>query len=140
MSDQLLNVDEVAQQLKLHPKTVLRYIHDGRLPAVRVGKSYRISRAELDAFAGFSSGRTRMDLSAHTTCVTEIPDLTMEEAERIASFLQSAAMSGHGDMPRLHLHTAYDPFVRALKAVVIGSPSHVGRLLEMLDLNIGMRR
>ena len=37
MSETLLSVDQAAEQLKLHPKTVIRYIRDGRLPAARIG-------------------------------------------------------------------------------------------------------
>lgn len=138
MSQQLLTVEQAAQQLNLHPKTVLRYIRDGRLAATRVGKSYRILRAELDAFAGFASGTSKTDTSARSTCITDIPDVTVEVAERIATFLQSAAMTGGASTP-LHLQTAFDPLAKALKVVAIGSPSDVGRLLEMLHLHVRAR-
>ena len=39
MSTTLFTVEQAAQRLNLHPKTVLRYIRDGQLPATRVGKS-----------------------------------------------------------------------------------------------------
>ena len=32
MSQQLVTVEQAAQELSLHPKTVLRYIRDNRLP------------------------------------------------------------------------------------------------------------
>jgi len=139
MSYPTVTVEQAAQQLGLHPKTVLRYIHDGRLPATRVGKSYRILSTELDAFAGFTSGRSEADQSARTTCITEIPGVTVEAAERIATFLQSAALTGDAGTPPLHLQTAFDPTTRALKVVAIGSPSDVGRLLEMLQLRMRAR-
>jgi excisionase family DNA binding protein len=46
----LYSVREVADQLGVHPETVRRLIHDGRLDAVRVG---RVLRVEGQAFAGF---------------------------------------------------------------------------------------
>ncbi|WP_137391691.1 helix-turn-helix domain-containing protein [Rhodoligotrophos defluvii] len=140
MSRQLLTVEQAAEQLNLHAKTVLRYIRDGRLPATRVGKSYRIPRADLDAFAGLASGRSDMDTGARTTCITEIPGVTVEAAERIATFLQSAAMTGDAGTSPLHLQTAFDPLAKVLKIVAIGSPSDVGTLLKMLHLHIGARR
>jgi len=45
-----LTVKQVAAYLQLHKLTVYRYIRDGQLPASRVGKAYRIRRADLDAF------------------------------------------------------------------------------------------
>jgi excisionase family DNA binding protein len=52
MSEELYTVEMAAERLKLHPKTVLRFIRDGRLRATRIGKSYRILRSDLDAFGG----------------------------------------------------------------------------------------
>ena len=46
----LYSVRQVADQLGVHPETVRRLIHDGRLEAVRVG---RVLRVDGRAFAGF---------------------------------------------------------------------------------------
>ena len=44
----LLTVPEVAQWARVHPKTVLRWIHADRLKAVRFGsRTYRIPEAEV---------------------------------------------------------------------------------------------
>ena len=48
--DALLSVREVADALGVHPETIRRLIHDGRLDAIRVGRVLRIDRAELDRF------------------------------------------------------------------------------------------
>ncbi|HLZ28546.1 MAG TPA: AAA family ATPase [Chloroflexota bacterium] len=45
--DRFLTTDEVAKRLNLHQNTVIRYIRDGRLPAAKVGKSYRIKENAL---------------------------------------------------------------------------------------------
>lgn len=41
-------VDEAAARLRLHRNTILAWIKDGRLRAVKPGKSYMIPRAALD--------------------------------------------------------------------------------------------
>lgn len=46
----LVSVREVAGELGVHPETVRRLIHDGRLDAVRVGRVLRVHRAALDGF------------------------------------------------------------------------------------------
>jgi excisionase family DNA binding protein len=46
----LLTVSEVAAAMRVSNMTVYRLIKLGQLPAVRVGKSYRIRQSELDAF------------------------------------------------------------------------------------------
>ncbi len=134
MSETLLSVDQAAEQLKLHPKTVIRYIRDGRLPATRIGKSYRIEQARLDAFAGVASGHATGDVRA--TCVVDIPDITLQRAERLATFLGAAAMAGDASTPALHLSTAFDPATGTMKVVLIGSPSDTAGLLQMLQLQL----
>jgi len=139
MSDLIITVEQAAEELNLHPKTVLRYIRDGRLPATRVGKSYRIARARLDAFAGIARGKAESGIDARATCIVEIADIALVGAERTATFLQSVAMTGDAETAPLHVQTAFDPSTRSLKVVAIGSPSDVGRLLEMLQLQLRAR-
>lgn len=136
MSDHLVTVEQAATQLNLHPKTVLRYIRDGRLAATRIGKSYRITRVALDAFAGVASGVPESAASARATCVVDIPDIDVTMAERMATFLQAFAMTGTADTPQLQLQTAFDPATRSLKVVLIGIPADVGKLLEMLQMQM----
>ncbi|MFN2556945.1 MAG: helix-turn-helix domain-containing protein [Nitriliruptorales bacterium] len=48
--DQLLTVSEVAADLRVSNMTVYRLIRGGQLPALRVGRNYRIRRADLEAY------------------------------------------------------------------------------------------
>ena len=41
---------EVAAQLGVHPETIRRLIHDGRLDAVRVGRVLRVQKHAVDSF------------------------------------------------------------------------------------------
>lgn len=46
----LLTVSEVASGMRVSNMTVYRLIKNGELPAVRVGKGYRIRESELQRF------------------------------------------------------------------------------------------
>ena len=48
--DSLYSVREVAGQLGVHPETIRRLIHDGRLDAVRVGRVLRVHRNAVESF------------------------------------------------------------------------------------------
>lgn len=50
MSDQLLTAAEVADQLRVSTMTIYRLIRRGELPAVRVGRNYRVRDRDLSAF------------------------------------------------------------------------------------------
>lgn len=140
MSNTLMTVEQAAEALKLHPKTVLRHIREGRLSATRIGKSYRIERARLDAFAGITSGRTEPPRDARATVIVEVPALTSETAERLATFLGAAAMAGDAKTRPLHFNTAFDPISGKLKIVLIAAPSDAARLLELIELQLGLPR
>lgn len=50
VSETLYSVRQVADTLGVHPETIRRLIHDGRLDAVRIG---RVLRVEANSLAGF---------------------------------------------------------------------------------------
>lgn len=52
-------VQEVADLLKLHWQSVLTYIKNGELEAVKLGKGYRISQQALDTFIAKRTTKTK---------------------------------------------------------------------------------
>lgn len=140
MSNMLMTVEQVAEELNLHPKTVLRYIREGRLEATRIGKAYRIDRARLDAFAGVARGHARPARDVRATVIVEVPALTTETAERMATFLGAVALGGDAESRPLHLNTAFDPTTGNLKIVLIAAPTDAARLLELIELQLGLPR
>lgn len=55
MSPSLLTAAEVADQLRVSTMTIYRLIRRGELPAVRVGRNYRVRVQDLDTYL---SGQT----------------------------------------------------------------------------------
>ncbi len=50
MPDQQMTVEEVADELRVHPETVRQWIRERELDAFDTGRGYRISRTDLDDF------------------------------------------------------------------------------------------
>ena len=46
----ILNINEVADMLRLTPATVYKYASDGTIPCVRVGRNYRFSKELLESW------------------------------------------------------------------------------------------
>ena len=46
---ELLTTEEAAAYLRLHPRTISRLIKQGELPGVKVGRQWRVRRADLEA-------------------------------------------------------------------------------------------
>lgn len=54
-----LTVAEVADVMRVSRMTVYRLVHGGELPAVRVGRSFRVPQDALDAYLAASSIQRR---------------------------------------------------------------------------------
>jgi excisionase family DNA binding protein len=50
MPEKQFTVEEVAEELRVHPETVRQWIREGELDAFDTGRGYRISRKDLDDF------------------------------------------------------------------------------------------
>ncbi len=136
MSEQLHTVQQAAEQLRLHPKTVLRLIHEGRLRGTRIGKSYRIQDSDLKAFAGVPAEGRSAPLRTRVTCVVEIEDARVEVHRRISNVLSAVAMSGQVRPDPVHMTSAYDPETGKLKLVMFGAPSDAAGWLQLLQAQL----
>jgi len=135
VTKQLYSTEEVAEQLGLHVRTVRGYVRDGRLRAVRVGKQYRITREDLEAFVGSpvvdppEVGRHRhVDVSS----IVEIDAVGQETAHRITTLL--TAMRTYANDQPLRIQTAYDEERARMKVVILGGLADTRQLLEYLQV------
>ena len=55
MSTEYYTLEEAAKLLKLHPQTLRRWIHQGRLRTKRFGKQYRLRLEEIERVAQSSA-------------------------------------------------------------------------------------
>ena len=87
----MYSVEEVADLLGLHVRTVRGYIRAGRLEAVRIGKQYRIPAAALEALTG--RPRPAQDGSgggagrAEASSIVQIDGVGRVAADRFATFV-----------------------------------------------------
>ncbi len=77
----LLGVDDVARYLDVRPTTVYRWCREGRLPCLKIGKSWRIRRAALDEF--LRRGERRRTLADHLRSFLTVPDHVISIAETL---------------------------------------------------------
>jgi excisionase family DNA binding protein len=132
MSEEVYTVEQFAERLKLHPKTVLRFIRDGRLRAAKVGKSYRILRTDMEAMTGVVRGA---QLTApRVTSIVDIPEVGPELAQRLARQLPSLRLGQTAHPDPMSLDVAYDTARRHLKVVIVGSPEDTAAMLKMVQV------
>src|ERR1700722_18642741 len=112
MAKSMFSAEEVADVLGLHVRTVRGYVRDGRLPATRIGKQYRIARSDLDAFTGARPGppadgadeTPRVEASA----LVQVGPIGPDAMTRLTALVTGAAATRPDDDGQLQVHTAYD--------------------------------
>ncbi|KUL38865.1 MerR family transcriptional regulator [Streptomyces sp. NRRL F-4489] len=136
--ERFYSVEQVAERLGLHVRTVRNYVRDGRLPAVRIGKQYRIAREDLESFTGRpmdvpesgTAGRARY---AEASSIVEIEDVDARTADRLSTLLTAAAAGrGSGERP-LRIQTVYDPDRARMKVIVLGGLADTARLFDYVE-------
>jgi excisionase family DNA binding protein len=135
MSQQLYSVDQVAQLLGLHVRTVRNYVREGRLKAVRIGKQYRIAHDDLEALTGGpveAPGDVGLQRHVEVSSVVQVDAISPEDAGRVSTYLLSAISGRHEEEP-LHVQTAYDETRGRLKVILLGGLADTAALLQIID-------
>lgn len=124
---QLFTVDEVAGRLNLHVKTVRRFIRDGRLPAKRIGKEYRITRAALDEFGGTTAepGTATGPRARHVlvSSIVDVDAIGPEESQRITTLIMAGLNSRRGEPDFPRVDSLYEPERGRLRLMVTANPT-----------------
>lgn len=139
VSDELYSVEQVAERLGLHVRTIRSYIRDGRLKAIRIGKQYRISRADLEELTGretAASPRESVERHRHVevSSIVHVAALSAHDASRLATLLTAAA-SGRGPREqRLTVRTIYDEERASMKVIIIGGLADCAEVLRLVGV------
>ncbi|MET8865415.1 helix-turn-helix domain-containing protein [Nonomuraea sp. NPDC004580] len=123
-------VDQVAGLLGLHVKTVRGYIRDGRLPAVRIGKQYRIAKDELAAFTGLPAEPPSSPRHAEATSIVQVDGIDRAAMDRVSTMVLGALSA---ERSGLRVEVAYDERRRRLKVVVLGGLEETAQVLRIID-------
>ena len=139
MSEQLFTVDQVAQSLNLHVRTIRNYVAAGKLKATRIGKQYRIARSDLDAFTGgpgtaIEGRKVGVFGRTDATCVVQIEAISRDRADRLTGALIGAAKAPRASGALLNVSAAYDEERDSLRVVIMsGDLRATADLVSMVD-------
>lgn len=139
MSERLYSVEQVAEHLGLHVRTIRNYVRDGRLAAVRIGKQYRIAHADLEAFTGRPLPGPPADADhgqrfTEVSSIVEIEAVSRRTADRLTTLLTTgvAGREQNGDR-QLRIQTVYDEERARMKIIILGGLADSAQLLEHIE-------
>ena len=137
----MYSVEQVADRLGLHVRTVRNYVREGRLKAVRIGKQYRIAAEDLAAMTGrplssLEAEPVRRQRHVEVSSIVEIDAVSPESSNRVTTLLTSAANSGRsGDEP-LRIESIYAPDRARLKVILVGGLENTASMLHLIRASL----
>lgn len=91
MSEKYYTVEQVSELLTMHPKTIQRYIREGKLRANKIGKSWRVAGHDLSVFAE-SAGKRNPDPDVQPrdkVIVSSVIDIQIDDFEESARIVNA---------------------------------------------------
>jgi excisionase family DNA binding protein len=139
----MYSAEEAARILGLQVRTVRNYVREGRLPGVRIGKQYRIARADLEAFTAGVSGAASsvgaqveeqrpVRASPEVSSVVQIDGIGGAARERLERTLAAVTVAA-GEGSRLRVEPLYDDERRRLRLIIVGDAAETAELLRIID-------
>ncbi len=137
-STSLLSVEQVAEILKLHVRTIRNYVRSGALKATRIGKQYRIALGDLEAFSGqpvenyddrILAPGGRVEVSG----VINVAGVTPALAARLTNTLMATAKGPPGRVAPLAVSTAYEVEHDRLRILVAADLPTMRSMLALID-------
>ena len=138
-SPSLLSVEQVAEILKLHVRTIRNYVRSGTLKATRIGKQYRIALGDLEAFTGqpvenhderILAPGGRVEVSG----VISVSGVTPALATRLTNTLMATAKGPPGRSEPLAISTTYEVEHDRLRILMAADLSTVRSMLGLIEV------
>lgn len=135
--DALLAVDDIAAMLGIHVRTVRRYLREGRLKGVKIGRQYRVAASDLAVLTGQTEAALQGMPGRHhseASVVVQVDSIDAAAAARVMSHLGGAikGRDKHSDTP-LRVDTVYDEPRARLKVIGTGSLANAVKLLQLVE-------
>ena len=132
----LHSVEQVAERLGLHARTVRAYLRAGRLKGVRIGKQYRISQEALDALTGGPASLRPEPVRRHrhvdVSTIVQVDVISPASVDRVTNMLMAMAKAPRDEDQPLRIDTSYDEERARFKVFVSGSTETTVSVLNLV--------
>ncbi|MBN1948012.1 MAG: helix-turn-helix domain-containing protein [Bradymonadales bacterium] len=140
----MYTVARISEILDLHPKTVRRFIREGKIKATRIGREWRISKADLRQYTHAELANTPdeprpatpLSSRVQVSAVIELSDGHSEEVSRISNSLIAVLNSKDPSWGTSRYDLLYHPETHKARFVLNGTPLFIRTLLELVEVLI----
>lgn len=144
MDELFYSVEKISELLQMHPKTIQRYIREGRLKAQKIGKSWRVSGHDLSVFieggknegadSTIRSDGQRSPVSVMISSVIDIDGIDRMESIRIINTVTAAMNSKPAEYGQATMNAQYLASEHTVRLMLWGRLAFVQTILETIQL------
>lgn len=144
MSNQFYTVEQISDMLDIHPKTIQRYIREGKLRAVKIGKSWRVSGHDLSEFTESAGGRDKKQESdgndrmpALASAVIDIVVDNRDDAIRIMNALTAGLNAKPPEYGHSTMYTQYVEAEDKVRVTLWGGVRFMAAVMDAVGMLTG---
>lgn len=155
MEEKFYTINQIAEMLDMHHKTIRKFITDGKLGASKVGKQWRISEQDIKAFmentnfklgdkidqeyeVDFSTDEISSNLlkkkRINVSTVIDINETDKDQYMRISNTLIALMNNKDDEMINSTIHVKYYEREKALKVLLWGQVKFTEEMLDTILL------
>lgn len=139
MTNQYYTVEQISEMLDIHPKTIQRYIREGKLRATKIGKGWRVTGHDLSVFtegASFSGEKqhesTAVNVPVTASAVADIKIGNRDNAIRIMNTLTAVSNSKPPEYGSSSLHTQFIEDASMLRVTLWGGARFIAAMMDAI--------
>ena len=150
MEEKFYTINQVAEILDMHHKTIRNFISEGKLSASKVGKQWRISEEDIHLFMEKSKELTEKDdilefsvnekeshfekTKINVSAVIDIEEIDKEQYMRISNTLIAIMNSKDSDLKNSTINLKYYENYTRLKILLWGEVKFMEEMLSSISL------
>ena len=137
MTKDYYTVEQISDMLNIHPKTIQRYIREGRLRATKIGKSWRVNGHDLSIFIesdGYEEPGS-INRSARNVIVSSVIDIIVdgkEDAIRIMNTLTAALNAKPPEYGQSSMQSQYIDREKMVRVTLWGDIRFIALMMDMI--------
>lgn len=160
MENKFYTIDQVAEILDIHHKTVRKFIKEGKLKANKVGKQWRISQIDLEVFTEnknsaidnkglsfneeleFSSDDDKLDTNneIRVSSVVDINEIKKDAYLRISNMLLAIMNCKDVKLQRQTLNMKYNEKINRLRIMIWANIEETKELLDEIAMLVEVNK
>lgn len=146
MIEKYYSVEQISEMLDMHPKTIQRYIRQGRLKAQKIGKSWRVTGHDLSVFVEGTDGDVTRDSSPglqaiigaaekmiKVSSVIDIPVNSISEAIQVVNWITASMNSRSSEYGYTSMNSQFIEPEHIVRIMLWGSPMFIEVIMGAIN-------